>query len=180
MNSSTRLYGTRFINLTEPRTALHAKIAEKIEHRSGNRLIEVAETLAYHYSQSDRSNKAFTYHSMAGSKSLSMYSLDEATSHFAAALSLLDQKADCASDDQVADFLDPYLRLRLLDGQINAAIDVVERYLPRIGRLGDDSRVILIRCHYVFLLFLNRRHQEALVIQRENLPMAGRLGDSRS
>jgi len=166
--------------LTEPRTALHGKIAEEIELRSGNRLIEVAETLAYHYSQSDRSNKAFTYHSMAGSKSLNVYSLDEATSHFAAALSLLDQNADCASDDQVADFLDPYLRLLLLGGQINLAIDVAQRYLPRIGRLGVDSRVILIRCHYVFLLFLNRRHQEALVIQRENLPMAERLGDSRS
>ena len=62
--------------LTEPRKALHAKIAEEIEHRSGNRLIEVAETLAYHYSESERPDKAFCYLSMAGSKSLSVYSLD--------------------------------------------------------------------------------------------------------
>ncbi len=58
--------------LTEPRKALHLKIAEEIERRSGNRLAEVAEVLANHYSQTDRADKAFAYLSMAGSKSLSV------------------------------------------------------------------------------------------------------------
>ena len=91
--------------LTEPRKALHLKIAEEIERRSGNRLIEVAEVLAQHYSQTDRAEKAFAYLSMAGTKSLSVYSLDEATTHFTAALALLDKNQDCAADNQVADFL---------------------------------------------------------------------------
>ena len=54
--------------LSEARTALHLKIAEEIERRSGNRLTEVAEVLAHHYSQTDRTDKAFAYLSMAGSK----------------------------------------------------------------------------------------------------------------
>ena len=93
--------------LTERRKALHAKIAEEIERRSGNRLAEVAEVLAHHYSQTNRVDKAFAYLSMAGTKSLSVYSLDEAATHFTAALALLDKNPDCASDDQVADFLYP-------------------------------------------------------------------------
>ena len=56
--------------LTEPRTALHLKIAEEIERRSGNRLTEVAEILAHHYGQTDRADKAFAYLAMAGAKSL--------------------------------------------------------------------------------------------------------------
>ncbi len=56
--------------LTGPRAALHLKIAEEIERRSGNRLAEVVETLAHHYSQTDRADKAFTYLAMAGAKSL--------------------------------------------------------------------------------------------------------------
>ena len=80
--------------LSEPRKSLHLKIAEEIERRSGNRLTEVAEVLAHHYSQTDRGDKAFTYLSMAGSKSLSVYSLDEASAHFTAALALLDKKPD--------------------------------------------------------------------------------------
>jgi predicted ATPase len=95
--------------LTEPRTALHAKIADEIELRSGNRLAEVAEVLAYHYSQTNQVKKAFIYLTMAGSKSLGVYSLDEATTHFTAALALLDKDTDCASDDQVAEFLVSYM-----------------------------------------------------------------------
>ena len=82
--------------LSEARTSLHLKIAEEIERRSGNRLIEVAEVLAHHYSQTDRTDKAFAYLSMAGSKSLSVYSLDEAATYFTAALALLDKNPDCA------------------------------------------------------------------------------------
>ena len=64
--------------LSEARTALHLKIAEEVERRSGNRLAEVAEVLAHHYCQTDRAEKAFAYLSMAGAKSLGVYSLDEA------------------------------------------------------------------------------------------------------
>ena len=68
--------------LTEPRAALHAKIAEEIERCSSNRFAEVAKVLAYHYSQTNQVKKAFLYLTMAGSKSLGVYSLDEATTHF--------------------------------------------------------------------------------------------------
>ena len=87
--------------LSEARSALHLKIAEEIERRSGNRLIEVAEVLAHHYRQTNRAAKAFAYLAMAGTKSLSVYSLDEAATYFAAALALLDKNADCAADDRV-------------------------------------------------------------------------------
>jgi predicted ATPase len=90
--------------LSEARNALHLKIAEEIERRSGNRLIEVAEVLAHHYRQTNRAAKAFAYLSMAGTKSLSVYSLDEAATYFTAALALLDKNADCAADDRVVDF----------------------------------------------------------------------------
>ena len=33
-------------------------------------------------------------------------------------------------------------------------IDVLQRYLARIDRLGDDPRAVLIRHHYVFALAL--------------------------
>ena len=89
--------------LTETRRLLHLKIAEEVERRSGNRLTEVAEVLAYHYGQTAHRDKAFAYLSMAGSKSLSVYSLEEGTTHFNAALALLDENPDCASNDQVAD-----------------------------------------------------------------------------
>jgi predicted ATPase len=83
--------------LSETRRALHAKIADEIERRSGNRLIEMAEVLAHHYSNAGQVSKAFAYLSMAGSKSLGVYSIDEAMTHFEAALALLNENPGCAS-----------------------------------------------------------------------------------
>lgn len=166
--------------LSEPRKALHLKIAEEIERRAGNRLIEVAEVLAHHYSQSDNSGKAFTYLSMAGSKSLSVYSLDEAATHFTAALTLLDRNPDCVSDDEVAEFLVSFTLLSHMTLQLSTMIDVLERHLTRIDRRGDDPRAVLIRHHYMFALLWNTRYREAAAAQRETLLLANRLGDSRS
>jgi hypothetical protein len=166
--------------LTDPRKALHGKIAAEIERRSANRLTEVAEQLAYHYSQTDRSDKAFAYLSMAGSKSLGVYSLSEAAAHLNAALSLVNNKEDCASDDQVAEFLIAYALLSNLNSQNDNTIRVLERQLARIDRLGDDPRAILIRHQYVIALIWNTRYQQAASIQEQTSPIAARLADSRS
>ena len=166
--------------LTEARTRLHLRIAEEIERRSSNRLSEVAEVLAHHYSKTSRDNKAFAYSSMAGDKSLSVYSLDEATIHFVATLALLDKNPDCASDGQVADFLVSYATLLHMSTQIETMIGVLRRYLPRIDGLGNDSRAVLIRHHYVFALIYNTRYWEAVAIQQETSAIAERVGDNRS
>jgi class 3 adenylate cyclase/tetratricopeptide (TPR) repeat protein len=166
--------------LSDTRKALHAKIAEEIERRSGNRLTEMAEVLAHHYSHAGHVGKAFAYLSMAGSKSLGVYSIDEAAAHFAAALSLLNDNPDCASEDQIADFLVPYTLLLNMNVKLKLMIDVVQRYLTRIDRLGLDPRVVLIRHQYVFALLWSARYSEAATMQRETSLMANRSGDSRS
>ena len=166
--------------LVEPRKSLHLKIADEIERRSGNRLVEVAEVLARHYSHTEQADKAFVYLSMAGRKSLSVYSLDEATVHLNGALAVLDKIPDCASDDQVAEFFVSYTLLLNMTVQVNSMIEVLDRYLERIARLGDDPRIVLIRHQYVFALIWNARYREAAVAQRATSLMADRLGDSRS
>ncbi len=166
--------------LTTGRAGLHLKIAQEIERRSDNRLNEVAEILAHHYGLTDHADKAFTYLFMAGAKSLSVYSLDEATNHFNAACQLIDKNPDCASDDQTADFIASYTLLLNMSTQWNEIVQLLERYLPVIDRLGDDPRAVLIRHHYVSALFFNTRFQEAATVQRETSLIAQRLGDNKS
>jgi class 3 adenylate cyclase len=166
--------------LAEPRKLLHLKIAEEIERRSDNRLTEVAEVLAHHYSQTESAEKAFAYLSMAGSKSLSVYSLDEAATHFAASLNLLDRKPNNIEDNEVADFLVSYMLLLNMSGKIGAIIDVLERHMAHVDRLYDDQRAVIIRHHLVFALLWNSRYRDAAAVQRESSPIAVRLGDTRS
>ena len=127
-----------------------------------------------------RADKAFAYLSMAGAKSLSVYSLDEAAAHFAAALALLDKNPDCASDAQVADFLVSYSFLLNMSEKIKVLIDVLERYSTRIDRVGDDPRSVVIRYYHLNALWWNARYRDAAAIHREVSRMADRLGDSRS
>jgi predicted ATPase len=166
--------------LSEARSALHAKISKEIERRGSNRLPEVAEILAHHYSHTNMADKAFAYLSMAGSKALDVYSLDEATTHLTSALSLLDQHPTCASDDDFAKFFVAYSFLLVLSNRFKVLIDTLERHLPRIDRLGDDPSVLLIRYQFVTALTFNARYQDATAAQRKTLEMAYRLGDSKS
>jgi hypothetical protein len=166
--------------LAEARISLHLRIANEIERRGGNRLTEVAEVLAHHYAQTNQSDKAFAFLSMAGSKSLSVYSLAEATRHLTAALAILDENPDCASDNQVAEFVISYAYLLTLSLQISALVGVLERHLERIDRLGSDPRVVLVRHHYVHALWYSSRYREMATVQRRAWEIANQLTDARS
>ena len=166
--------------LTEARTMLHYKIAEEIERRSGNRLIEVAEALAHHYSQTDRADKAFTYRSMAGSKSLSVYSLEEAETHFSAAIALVEANPGCANDQQIANILVDYTLLQNELGRVRNVVDIVDRFASRLHNLGDSAQIVLVMHQKVFALCFMNKFQAALAEQANVTRMAERLGDDRS
>jgi class 3 adenylate cyclase/tetratricopeptide (TPR) repeat protein len=166
--------------LSDARKALHLKIAGEIERRSANRIAEVAEVLAHHFSQTDNETKAFIYLARAGRKSVSVYSLDEAATYFASALAILHKNPSCASDDDLVEFFVPYTLMLNMSLKLTITIDVVRRHLHRIDRVVDDSRVVLIRHNYVFALLWNTRYQEAVSVQKETLGLADRLGDPRS
>ena len=166
--------------LTERRQELHSKIAEEIERRSGNRLAEVAEVLAHHYSQTNHTAKAFVYLSMAGGRSLGVYSLDEAENYFTAALALLDNNPRLRvrrSGDRVPCLICASVELAY---RFKVLIDVVGRYLARVDRIGDDLKAVVIRIHYFEALIINGRYREAAVIQQQFSAIADRLGDSGS
>jgi len=163
--------------LTGPRAALHLKIGEEIERRSGNRLAEVVELLAHNFSQTDRTDKAFTYLSAAGAKSLEVYSLEEAGKYFAAAVVLLDKNSECADDHQIAELLAKYTQILNLTAQFRSAIEIVEQFAPRLDRLGDHSYCVIIRHFQISALLCSGRYRQASELQRTLSQMSERLGD---
>jgi class 3 adenylate cyclase/tetratricopeptide (TPR) repeat protein len=166
--------------LTGARTTLHFRIAEEIERRSGNRLIEVAEALAYHYSQTDHAGKAFTYLSMAGSKSLSVYSLEEADAHFSRAIERFQTSPGCASDQEVANVLVDYTLLQNALGRNRNVVDIVDKFAAQLHNLGDSAQAVLVLHQKVFSLCFMNEFDAALAEQANISRMADRLGDDRS
>lgn len=166
--------------LREARAVLHSRIAAEIERRSGNRLIEVAETLAHHYSQTDHAAKAFTYLSMAGSRSLSVYSLEEAEAHFSAAIALVETNPGCADDQQIANILVGYTLLQNALGKVRNVVDIADKFSSRLHNLGDSAQTVLVTHQKVFALCFMNEFQAALAEQTNMTEMAEKLGDDRS
>ena len=62
--------------------------------------MEIAETLAHHFSETSRVDKAFAYLAMAGDKSLDIYALQEAEKNYRKhALKIFDDHDACASSE---------------------------------------------------------------------------------
>ena len=163
--------------LTDQKARLHLKIAQALERRSEGRLPEIADTLAHHYALTDRHDLAFTYLAMAGTKSLGIYSLDEADRYFRSALSLFERDSRCASDEQFAELLANFARCSNISLRLKTIIEVTERFLPILRRSGDSRHHVLVLHHYVSSLVWTARYREALRVQQQLSAMADRLGD---
>jgi tetratricopeptide (TPR) repeat protein len=126
--------------LKKERVELHGRAAAAIEAQFAERLGEVTETLAYHYTQAGLVEKAVHYLRAAGAKAMERYALVEAQSHFEKAYEML---SDDSGTDRDADLVDLildwamlfYYRARLLDLD-----QLLDRHQDAIERLDDDSR----------------------------------------
>jgi hypothetical protein len=142
--------------------------------------VEVAESLAHHYRQTDNAKKAFQYLCLAGSRSLSVYSLEEAEAHFSAAIALLDANQGCASDEQVADLLVDYTLHQNALGNVGNVVEIIQRFETRLNSLADSANTVSIAHQKVFGLCFMGSFQAALEEQSHIDKMAGRLNDDRS
>jgi len=166
--------------LSERRTHLHSAIAAAIEKRNDNRLVQSAEVLAFHYALTPRTDRAFTYNALAGTKSLGVFSLDEANRYFAAALDLYRHDAGCASDAQFGDMVANYALSLNISLQVMTMLKLADEVGPILARSGDSRHHAAFLHHYVASLVWNGRYLDAWDVQQDLTAMAARLGDSCS
>ncbi len=163
--------------LTEQRAALHLRIAETLEARNAGRVAEVVESLAYHYGLSDRRDRAFTYLTMAGARSVSVFSLDAADRYFAAALKLYESDPHCASDDGFGTLAARYAQCCNIGLRLKTFAHLSTSALRVFARLGDSADHVSFLHHYVFSLIWGGRYRDALRVQQDLTAMARRRGD---
>lgn len=166
--------------VSERRAELHLAIGEALEARNEGRLAEAAETLAYHYALTDRTDLAFTYKALAGVKSLGLFSLDEADRYFAAALALYRRDPACAGAEQFAALLADYALCLNISLRVKTMIALATEVGPILGRFGDSRHHVIFLHHYVSCLVCSGRYLDAHGIQQELSAMAVRLGDPDS
>jgi len=164
--------------LADRRQALHLAVAEALERRSDNRLPEVAETLAYHFTKANRSRQAFAYTAMAGSKALGIYSLDLADQFFAQAMALYDSDPTCATDEAFIAFVADYGLCLNISMRVRTMLALAERIGPTLRRIGDSPHHVHFLHHLVVCLICSARYVRADEVRTEMMAMADRLGDA--
>jgi class 3 adenylate cyclase len=166
--------------LSAHRSEMHLKVGNAIELRAASRLSEVVETLAYHFSLSGRPDKALRYCSLSGTKSLEIYSLEEAEGYFRKALSLLGQAPHCADDAAMATVVTGLLEVLYLKGDLIGLSEIAEAYIPRLEVLGDTPQLVFALYFHCMLLnhFCEFRAAEARA--KSAVSIAGQLNDIRA
>nr|WP_321250768.1 AAA family ATPase [uncultured Ruegeria sp.] len=162
------------------RSELHLAIADNLALRNANRLQEAADTLAFHYGQTDRTDQAFRYNVMAGDKSLGVYSLDEANRYFDSALELYQRDPDIATKEHFARFLSSFALCSNISLRVKTIIELAGTVRPILAQVGDNPHHALFLHHYVSCLVCNGKYREAHWVQQELTAMAKRLGDPAS
>jgi class 3 adenylate cyclase len=167
--------------LSGPRAALHLRVAEELERRGGNRLMEIAETLAHHFSETSRVDKAFAYLAMAGDKSLDIYALQEAEKNYRHALKIFDDHDACASSESVAAVVVRLLEAFVLGGDYRDFGRVTEKYLPLMRKAGESPDLVKVLYYQGLLTFLNLEDlRESHRLMAEAHAIAERLGAGRA
>ena len=166
--------------LTGPRVALHLKVAEELERRSANRLFEIAETLAYHYSSAQSAGKAFAYLAMAGQKSLNVYAIHEAEQYYRQALAIFEAQNACAAPDSVAQAVVRLLETLLLKCEYRDAGQFARKFMPVVKQAGETPDLVIAYYYQALSLVQNLELRAAHALMLEALTVAERLGDGRA
>jgi tetratricopeptide (TPR) repeat protein len=166
--------------LSGPREALHRLIATEIEQRGANRLEEVAEVLAHHYGRGRKQDKAFTYLSMAGRKSLRVYSLAEAERYMDDALAIYEATPSCTDATGFAGLLVDLTSLCHVQMRHAKLSKVANRHLESLYGLGDLPQTIVVLGNLVYADMVESRWPVMSGHAERALAMAERLGDDRS
>ncbi len=164
--------------LLQHRKEVHSAIGRSIEELYAERLEEQAPILAYHYTRSERQDKAVQYALLAGDKAVGLYANTEATTYYEQALTMA--RALSTSPKVQRWQIDAALKL--------AAVGITRQDIERdrmnleqanalAEELNDEPRLARVlywlgRIHYVL-----GNPQIAVEYARQSIEIADRLGD---
>ena len=162
------------------REELHEKVAQAIEQTQTDRLNEVADVLAHHFSQTPRAEKTVRYMALAGEKSLQVYSLEEAELHFRQVVELSEAVPGCADDAFLVDVLLNLARIYYFRTDLVGLIEMVERYLPVVEALGDKRRLSRFLFELGYAHVFSARQDVGKPLLERALALGEEIGDEES
>ncbi len=140
--------------LTKRRKMLHEDIGNTIESLYKDRLEEFYGILAYHYSETEKAEKAIEYWHMAGRRALKLYAVDETTEYFTRAFQKIEELPPGNNRNDLKLEVGTKLGFSyLLKNMFSKAIEIVQpleelaiekKHLRSLGRIYTTTGTALI------------------------------------
>lgn len=163
--------------LNNRRVVLHEQVAQALESHYAGSLSEYAEILAYHWKKSTQPKKAIPYLAMAGDKSLSMYSLEEADQWFQQVVEQIDTSQEFSEHVLLVDVMLKWARVYYYRKDFKGLIRTLEGHLESIESLGDDRRLSLALFWLGFSHYFGARYSTARTLLHKALELGEQQDD---
>lgn len=167
--------------LVKRRRELHLRVAIYYEGICGSELDEVAELLAYHYSQAGDDAKTLTYATLAGDVALRRYATTEAIAHYAQALEIA-QRIEAGSE-QLLHLYTCRGRAFELSGHYTQALANYDEMESTARQRGDSAlrlAAIIARATLYATPTAKSDLAQAQALADQALALASELGDRRA
>jgi tetratricopeptide (TPR) repeat protein len=131
--------------LMKRRKEIHARVGQAIEKIYGGRLEEFYEILAYHYSLSENSQKAYQYLKLSGDKAAKNYANNEAVRFYKEAIRALDTQPESLENKK--EKLKVYLMMRaplLFLSHPEGSLEILQNGERLAQELGDEESLVKI------------------------------------
>jgi hypothetical protein len=166
--------------LSDGRATLHLKVAEELERRSGNRLMEIAEVLAHHYGKTARADKAFTYLAMSADKSLDVYAIPEAEEYYRQALKLFENESSCAEGLATVHAVVRLLETLTAKSAYREVGEAARKFMPFLKQAGETPELVIVHYFQALALWANLEIRAAHDLMIQAFAISERVADGRA
>ena len=126
--------------LRSKRHELHGRVGEAMERLLGERQREYAESIAYHFENSDTPERAVQYLVIAGKKAVERYALAEAETHYRSAYDiLLAQPASSQRDHDLLELIVEWELLHYYTADILSSSRLMKEHAYLLERVPDPE-----------------------------------------
>lgn len=167
--------------LRSKRQELHRRVAQAMEKLLGDRSREYAESIAYHFQNSDLPARSVPYLLIAGKKAIERYALAEAQAQYSAAYAILrEQPASSQRDHDLLELINEWCLLHYYTGDINAFKQLMTDHANLLDRDGDaEARAMWLTWH-AFVAYSTLAFKDSFAFADRAIEIAQACGSARA
>ena len=159
--------------LRSKRQELHGRVAQAMEKLLGERSREYAESIAYHFQNSDTPERSVPYLVLSGKKAIERYALAEAETQYRAAYDiLLEQPASGRRDHDLLELINEWCLLQYYTGDINAFKKLMSDHAQLLETVSDPELRGMWLTWHCFAAYSTLEFAESFAFADRALPLA--------